>query len=116
MKLPNFERSFVDVRKLRDYCLDPESPKGQAKARVFKAALGFTQSDADILRDALLRAARDVECVAGERDQFGQRYTLDFDLELSSGRARVRSGWIVKTGEDFPRLTTCYVLKKERKQ
>jgi hypothetical protein len=27
-------------------------------------------------------------------------------------RATVRSGWIVLAGEEFPRLTTCYVLSE----
>jgi hypothetical protein len=31
MKLPNAERAFVDVRKLRDYCLSGEHPRGQHK-------------------------------------------------------------------------------------
>jgi len=31
MKLPNGTRAVVDIRKLRDYCLDPHSPKGRNK-------------------------------------------------------------------------------------
>jgi hypothetical protein len=27
-----------------------------------------------------------------------------------AGQAKVRSGWIVRSGEDFARLTSCYVL------
>lgn len=38
MKLPNAERAVVDVRKLRNYCLNAEHPRGQHKARVFKSA------------------------------------------------------------------------------
>ena len=43
-------------------------------------------------------------------DEHGQRYTVDFDLEAGPRNARIRSCWIVRTGEDFARLTTCYVL------
>jgi hypothetical protein len=28
------------------------------------------------------------------------------------GRALVPSSWIVRDGEDFPRLTSCYVLPR----
>lgn len=113
MKLPNAEKAVVDIRKLRHYCLDPSSPKGRNKARVFAAALGFTQRDAEFLRRALLGAARDQSCVPGEADDYGKRYTLDFILESPAASQRVRSGWIVLHGEDFPRLTTCFVLKSK---
>ncbi len=112
MQLPNRQRAIVDIRKLRDYCLDPNSPKGRSKARVFRSALGLTQSDATFLRDALLRAASESPCVLGERDEFGQRYSVDFEMRTLHGTRRIRSGWIVKAKEDFPTLTTCYVLTR----
>jgi len=47
MKLPNGERAFVDMAKLRDYSLDPAHKEGRHKARVFAAALGLTRNDVD---------------------------------------------------------------------
>ena len=38
------------------------------------------------------------------------RYVLDFSMSGPAGEAQIRSTWIVRTGEDFPRLTSCYVL------
>jgi hypothetical protein len=35
---------------------------------------------------------------------------LDFEMSGPSGTAWVRSIWIVLKTEDFPRLTSCYVL------
>ncbi|MHB8654455.1 MAG: DUF6883 domain-containing protein [Terriglobia bacterium] len=40
----------------------------------------------------------------------GQRYMLDFQMSGPSGQARVGSSWIVLTGEDFPRMSSCYVI------
>ncbi len=100
----------MDVVKLRDYCLNPRHPRGRHKARVFVSALGLTAADANMLREALLRAAVTFEVQAGERDDYGQRYVLDFLMEGVVGEATVRSNWIVAGGEDFPRLTSCYVL------
>ena len=37
---------------------------------------------------------------------------LDFIVTVPSNMAVVRSGWIVRILEDFPRLTTCYVKGK----
>jgi hypothetical protein len=48
---------------------------------------------------------------AGEVDQFGHRYVIDFPLEHAGRRALVRAAWIVLTNEDFPRLTSCYILR-----
>ncbi|MFB3922594.1 MAG: DUF6883 domain-containing protein [Terriglobia bacterium] len=110
MKLPNGENAVVDIAKLRDYCLNEQHPRGRHKARVFATTLGLTAVDAGLLREALLRAAVAGDAVAGERDDYGQRYVLDFELTGPRGRAIVRSSWIILRGEDFPRMTSCYVL------
>jgi len=77
---------------------------------VFRAALGLTLADADILLAMLMDAAATAEGVAGVADEFGKRYETDFQATTSAGQAVVRAAWIIRTGEDFPRLTTCYVL------
>jgi hypothetical protein len=110
VKLPNSDRAVVDLAKLREYCLNPSHPRGRHKARVFAASLGITARNAGLLRDALLQAAVEAEAILGERDSFGQRYMLNFELHGPSGKAGVRSSWIVRPSEDFPRLTSCYVL------
>ena len=110
MRLPHGEKAVVEVGKLRDYCLNPQHHRGRHKARVFARALGLTQADAELLRDALLIAATEADATPGERDEYGQRYVLDFPMSGPSGRATVRSNWIILEGETFPRLTSCYVL------
>ena len=109
MKIPNGERAVVDVRKVREYCLSPTHPRGRHKARVFASTLGFEQADAERLREELLRAVAVQDAVAGEADEFGRRYILDFVMSGPVGTAVVRSVWIVLAWEDFPRLTTCFV-------
>ncbi len=109
-KLPNSENAIVEVRKLRDYCLSPEHPRGRHKARVFAFALGLTVEDSEELRRALLSAAVLGEAVPAEEDEYGQRYMLDFQMSTEIGSATVRSGWIVRSGEDLPRFTSCWVL------
>ncbi len=110
MKLPNGDRAVVDIAKLRDYCLSPEHPRGKHKARVFQEALGLTANDAETLRLKLLEAARTGEATSGEADAYGQRYILDLQMRWQSKMASVRSAWIILAEEDFPRLTSCYVL------
>ena len=110
MVIPNAHRAVVDMAKLLDYCLSSTHPRGRHKARVFAATLGLTAEHASHLREALLDAARERDAVPTERDDYGQRYMVDFMMRGPSGRARIRSTWIVRCGEDFPRLTSCYVL------
>jgi hypothetical protein len=110
LKLPNPENAVVETRKLRDYCLSPEHPRGRHKARVFASALGLTVDDSQELRRALLAAALSEEALVAEEDQYGQRYMLDFEMSTEMGSAVVRSVWMVRSGEDFPRFTSCWVL------
>jgi hypothetical protein len=110
MKLPNAERAFVDIGKLRDYSLNPDHKEGKHKARVFAAALDLVIDDAEWLREQLLDAAKREDCQLGRKTEFGQRYLIDFGLSHEGKSARLRSVWIVRTEENLPRLVTCYVL------
>ena len=110
MKLPGGANAIVEISKLRDYCLDPHHPRGRHKARVFLSALDLGQSDAALLRTALLEAAREEDAVPGEADDYGDRYTVDFRIAHGDREARVRSAWIILPGESAPRLTSCFVL------
>ncbi len=108
--LPNAEAAVVDLRKLRDYCLDSAHPTGRHKARVFRSALGLTDADAEALRERLLQAAHTLPAELAGRDTYGARYRLDFEMHGPGGAAIVRSAWIVRRGEAFPRLVSCYVI------
>ena len=110
MKLPNGERAIVELGKLRDYCLSLDHPRGRHKARVFQRVLGLTPAHAGELKDALMRAAVHGDAIEGETDRFGRRYLIDFEFRGPRKAALIRSGWIIRKGEDFPRFATCYVL------
>jgi hypothetical protein len=70
----------------------------------------MTDENAEELRQIILEVVKTHEAVLGRRDEFGQRYTIDFTLEWQNRSATVRSGWIIEHGSDTPRLTTCYPL------
>jgi hypothetical protein len=107
-----FGNIVVDVAKLRDYCLNDTHPRGRHKARVLWSRLGLSVADADWLRQALLNAAidRENDLRPTYADEFGQRYILDLPMTTAIGSATVRSAWIVLTGQNVLRLTSCYVL------
>jgi hypothetical protein len=109
MKLPNGNHAIVEIRKLLEYCLNPQHPRGRNKARVF-ASVGICEADAEALRTALLAAAGGADAEIGIANVYGQRYIVDFDLMRQGRTVRIRSTWIVRIGDDLPRLTSCYVL------
>ncbi|WNM63370.1 DUF6883 domain-containing protein [Candidatus Nitrospira neomarina] len=110
MKLSNTARAIVDVRKLRDYCLSREHPRGQHKARVFQSALGWTAASAEEVRRRLLEVVQKEEATFLGSDDYGKRYALDFSVHGPAGPVTVRSLWIVRRAEDFPRFASCYIL------
>ena len=110
MLIPNGENSVVDIRKLRDYCLNPEHSTGKHKARLFRSMLAMTVENAFELRQILLSVVKTEKAKLGKKDNFGQRYTLDFRLEWHNKSAIVRSGWIIEHNSQIPRLTSCYPL------
>lgn len=112
MKIPNGDKAIVDIRKLQTYCLNLEHVTGKHKARVFEAALGLTADDAETLKEILLQVIQEVDGQMGIKDDYGQRYWLDFALEWHGKTAMIRSAWIIEPNKTYPKLTSCYVLKK----
>jgi hypothetical protein len=110
MKLPNPEQAIIDEEKLSGYCLNPRHSDGQHKARVFQSALGIGIDDADELRTALMQAIQTTDAVLDKRNPYGQKYRVDFLMVREDKQAMVRSVWLVRDEENFPRLVTCFVL------
>jgi hypothetical protein len=79
--IPNAENAVVDIRKLRDYCLNSAHDDGKHKARLFSSILSITADDAEALRPILLEVVTMHEAQLGRQDEFGQRYPLDFPIE-----------------------------------
>lgn len=90
MRLPRGNDAVVDFAKLRKYVLSPLDPRGKHKARVFASALQILQADTEFLGQRLMEAAASSDALVGDCAQ-----RLD-----------------ILTGENFPRLTTCYVLSE----
>jgi len=116
MKLPNAERAVVDIEKLRDYSLNPNHPEGKHKARVFLEKLGLKADDAERLRKLVLEAILTSEATVQASTEYGRRFVVDFQLRLEEGfvvtLVTVRSAWIIRNDEDFPRLTTCFIPQR----
>ena len=110
MRLPNGIKAELGT-KIEDYVLNPLHRDGRNKARVFEAILGITLADAPLLRRALLDAAATSDDAEAKGDNgFGEVYVLRFPMTTAKGSATILSAWVIRHGEDFPRLTTCYIV------
>ncbi len=110
MKIPNCEKAIIDTAKLTEYTLNPEHPRGKHKALLFKDLLGIELADANTLlswiREALLKKNAEL----GLKDQFGQRYVLDFSKTHLGREVTIRTTWIIRTNENFPRMVSCFIF------
>ena len=109
MKIPNAEIALLDLAKLRTYSLNPHHSRGGNKARVFRAALGIDNSHAEWLRAQILQALPDAEANAAILDNYGTRYSADITITRQNRRAVIRTGWIIRHNEDFPRFISTWV-------
>ena len=74
MKLPNGDRAIVEDAKLLEYALNPHHPVGRGHAELFEMLLGINRANHHILKDPLLRAARELDVVPGKPTPFGGKY------------------------------------------
>jgi hypothetical protein len=113
-RLPNAEHATIRDEKLTKYALDPNSKSGGAdKARVFKSALGFDQSNADQLKAQILSKLPNTEAAVTQKTEYGQKFEVDLEIEGVNGNvATVKTAWIIRTGTDIPDLTTIYVKRR----
>jgi hypothetical protein len=112
MKIPNAEHALSISANFEAIVSTRITKMESTKARVFAAALDILEDSAEWLRERLLDAALHEEASLVSDTRFGSLYVLDFDLKTPVGAVTIRSGWIIRQGENIPRLTTCYVRKQ----
>lgn len=115
MKLRDFaSRLTISPTKFTMYALNENPPKGKHKARVFRATLGYTESNYATLLSQIEAQALDAEATIYKEDQHGRHLQVDLPVIGIMGQAEmVRTGWLVGPNSDTALLSTLYVLGKE---
>ncbi|MDT5120771.1 MAG: hypothetical protein QOC96_253 [Acidobacteriota bacterium] len=116
--LPNYDKAVIPRDKLERYALNPThvsraygKSSGKDKARVFKSALGFDQSNWELLKQKILEELPYHEANVGEEDQHGKRYNVTLPITGPNGNTvNVLTAWIVRPNDDYPSLTTTLCL------
>lgn len=112
MKLPNATDAFIDIEKLRSYSLNSQHHRGRHKARLFASILGLTDQDAEELKAVIFSAVQTYEATLNPPSEYGDRYIVDFPYTRNQNQATIRSSWIIRPNEDFPRITSCYIIRR----
>ena len=120
--LPNYQKAVILREKLEGYVLNPAheatrpgGSHGRNKAVVFKSALGFDQSNCELLEERILTELQYHEAVLEEESKWGKLYRADLSILGANGRtAQVRTIWMIKYGTDYPSLITLWVLPEGR--
>lgn len=103
-------RIVIDPRKLTEYALNPDAPKGRHKALVFERVLGYTRENHEHLLRQIRSQAPSATIVFHSEDQFGRRYRADLVIRGVDGQqATICTGWFAPEGGDEVRLATLWV-------
>lgn len=107
--LRNFGRARVPEGKVRYPLRDPD------KRKAFEA-LGFSEEAGnwETLRGEIVESLPLYPARFSHRDEWGTTYDVDMPVVGTEERkAPVRTKWMYRSGEDFPRLVTLYVKTTE---
>ena len=106
MRLPEAHVAIIDERKVCDYLLSPAHVVGHTKARFF-GRLGFTARNWRQFQTQLITLVQHADATATESNRLGQKYEVRGIIRALNGRvAGVVTVWIVRHGENRPRLVT----------
>lgn len=117
-KMPNYQSAETPLVKFEKYSLDPTNPNNHGKAKSYKDGLGFDQSNAKQLQQAIHKAVtsgkyRPFDIKKGE---FGIKYAYRIPVTGPNGQTKnVIAVYQIDPGKSIPRLVTNY-LDKKRKQ
>lgn len=104
----------INPRKLTEYALNPDNPKGANKALMFQQHLGYTQDNYQLLLEQISLQALDTEATFQFKDEHGERYQIDIQIRGLEPHQQeiVRTGWIIDNNSDTARLVTLYIKKR----
>ena len=111
MNLPGAESAIVLRSKVEDYLLNLEHPIGGGKAKFF-IHFGFHRERWEELAAALRGHVQEHPVADALEEAGGITYVIEGRMKTPSGRQpRVRTIWLLETGELAPRFITAYPLE-----
>lgn len=113
--LTDFQKAEIPRQKIVNYLLDPLHKEGQHKARVFKAALDFDQSNWEQLAQAIRAELPCYPAVRSSEGVWGKKYQVILPITGRNGNVvDVLTVWIVRLETNFPTLVTAIVVGERK--
>ena len=106
--LPNYQNAEMSEEKFKMYSLNHN--RQPDKATAFRMYLGYTVDNCHRLMASIRHNLDEFPAVPKGHNGWGERYECKMYLSGPNGKsAHVVTAWIIRDGEDFPRLTSVYV-------
>ena len=104
---------YIPKEKFTDYLLSSTHSVGKHKAKVFKAALGYTIDNWEDLLDNILDNFDETKLIETERIKAGIKYNCIMNLTGPNGNTcPVKTTWILRPETDTYQLVTAIVQKE----
>ncbi|MBE7473607.1 MAG: hypothetical protein DPW09_38615 [Anaerolineae bacterium] len=110
MQLPNRSKAYIPLPKFTAYLLSESHAVGKSKAKFFRT-LGFDETNIDLLERGLITIAQTESVNETVSTPHGEKYVIEGELQSPTNlTAKVRTVWIIETGEDSLRFVTAYPI------
>ena len=110
MYLPNKERAIVEIKKVKEYLLNPEHRTGKHKARFF-TKIGFSLDNPQVLQKALKQHPINHECAKTIDSEHGVKFIIEGSIITPENRMyHIRTVWMIPTSEELAKLVTAYPI------
>ena len=107
-------KAHIPREKLINYLLSETHAVGKSKTKFFRK-FGFDETNVSQLERALLTIAQQEQVVEINASVHGAKYVIDGLIRTPEGAVvRVRTVWIVETGQDASRFVTAHPLEKSQ--
>lgn len=113
--MPNCANAKTPIEKFSKYSLDPDNPNAKGKAEAYRRGLGFTQENAQELRDAIHSAVTSgiIKPYEVAKGQYGMKYKYRIPITGPNGKTKnVIAVYQIDNGSTTPRMVTNYLEGK----
>jgi hypothetical protein len=108
MQLPNKEKAYIPLSKLKDYLLSETHSVGKSKAKLLRS-LGFNKMNVNLLKESLMAIAHSGDVKEAISSPHGVKYIIDGLLQTQAGGSiKMRTVWIIDKGHERARFVTAY--------
>jgi hypothetical protein len=109
-ELPDREKAYVSLKKLKDYLLSETHSVGKSKAKLLRS-FGFNETNVHLLKEGLVVIARTGKVKDAVSSNYGVKYIIDGKLGAPDGRfIEMRTVWIIEKKQKEMRFITAYPL------